>query len=76
MSKAGNGQYIEHEVVAQLNKKQDLRVSGSHRTIEILNAPHKKGDVGNGSKAKIDFLTKYVGYTKSFVADFKYTKYN
>jgi len=59
--------YVEHEVVNQLKKKNDLRIV--NKTIKILNQ-NGKGDIGIRSKGKIDFLTKYCGYQKSFVSSF------
>ena len=59
--------YVEHEVVNQLKKKNDLRIV--NKTIKILNQ-NGKGDIGIRSKGKIDFLTKYCGYQKLFVSSF------
>lgn len=59
--------YIEHEVVAQLNKKSDLRIIGK----QIQELKEGKGDVGNGTRGKIDFLVKVHGYNHFFVRDFK-----
>jgi hypothetical protein len=59
--------YKEEEVVAQLNRKSDLRIEGR----QIKQLSQGKGDVGHGSKGKIDFLTKYCGYVHFYVKDFK-----
>lgn len=59
--------YSEDQVVQQLNKKADIRIVGK----QIQELKEGKGDVGNGSKGKIDFLIKYCGYIHMFVKDFK-----
>jgi hypothetical protein len=59
--------YVEHEVVSQLSKKADIRISGK----QIQELSEGKGDVGNGSKGKIDFLVKYCGYTHFYVKNFR-----
>lgn len=61
--------YEEKEVVAQLKKKHDLRIEG--RMIQELTRKFSKGDVGNKSNGKIDYLTRYCGYTHVFVDSFK-----
>lgn len=58
--------YVEHEVVYQLNKKADIRIVGK----QIQELKDGKGDVGNGSKGKIDFLVKYCAYVHTFVSKF------
>lgn len=60
--------YSEYEVVDQLNKKADIRITGS--TIQILYGNASKGDVGIKSKGKIDFLIHYCGYRKTYVKKF------
>lgn len=60
--------YEESKVVEQLNRKADLRVVGK----QIQHLKDGKGDVGNGTKGKIDFLTKYCGYTYFYVSSFKH----
>jgi hypothetical protein len=59
--------YVEHEVVAELNRKADLRIVNK----QIQELKDGKGDVGNGSRGKIDFLVKFCGYVHFFVKDFK-----
>lgn len=63
--------YQEHEVVAQLSKKNDIQFEG--HIIEIL-AHNGKGDIGIKSKGKIDFLTNYKGYVSVRVAKFSKSK--
>lgn len=61
--------YVEHQVIAELDRKADLRVVG--KQIQEITGDRAKGDVGNGTKGKIDFLVKYCGYTHFYVKDFK-----
>lgn len=63
--------YEETSVVHALNQKHDCRVSGANKKIEILKEPNGKGDIGNKSKGKIDFLSKYCGYQVIFVTSFR-----
>jgi hypothetical protein len=58
-------EYSEDEVVRILSKKSDARVDTSRKVITIICEGNKsyRGDLGNGSKGKIDFLTKFCGYT-------------
>jgi len=60
--------YTEEGVLAQLKRKSDLRVVDK----KILQLREGKGDVGNGTKGKISFLTKYCGYIHIFVDEFKH----
>lgn len=60
--------YVEDTVVRDLNKKSDLRIMGK----QIQELRQGKGDVGNGTKGKIDFLVKFCGYTHFYVKDFKH----
>lgn len=62
-----NKGYVEHEIVAQLNKKSDLRIVGK----QIQELKEGRGDVGNGTRGKIDFLVNYCGFNHFFVRDFK-----
>ena len=62
--------YDEIQVVKALNQKHDCRVNSAHKKIEIIKDPHGKGDLGNKSKGKIDFLLNYCGYQRSFVSSF------
>lgn len=55
--------YQEHEVVYSLNKKHDVKVSGTHKQVFLLHGHQAVGDLGNKSKGKIDFLRKYCGYS-------------
>lgn len=61
--------YVEHQVVAILSKKHDLRIIGN--VIQELLPPASKSDVGIRSRGKIDFLKKYCGYRFKYVKDFK-----
>lgn len=58
--------YDERKVVNELTKKADIRITGK----QILELRDGKGDVGNASRGKIDFLVKYCGYTYSHVNKF------
>lgn len=60
--------YNEYEVVMKLQKKHDIRIK--ERTIIILYGNSSKGDIGIGSKGKIDFLMRYCGYTRFFTTKF------
>lgn len=51
----------EDEVIRSLSSKNDIRIS--KKIIEILIGPKRKGDLGNKSWGKIDFLTNYCGYS-------------
>jgi hypothetical protein len=59
----------EEEVLRDLRKKKDCKVSGNH--IFILSGKGKNkprtNDLGNGSWGKIDFLVNHKGYFRSFV---------
>jgi len=59
--------YTEDEVLAKLKRKSDLRVVGK----QIQELKEGKGDVGIGTKGKIDFLVNYCGYIHIYVNDFK-----
>lgn len=61
--------YSEDEVLQALKKKHDLRIAG--KQIQQLDGPGAKGDIGNGTKGKIDFLIKWCGYNHFYVKDFK-----
>lgn len=66
--------YLENEVVTQLKKKSDLRIIGK-QIQELMRDPPEggtlsKGDVGIGSRGKIDFLVKYCGYAHFHVVKF------
>lgn len=66
MEKVNKG-YTEDQVLLALRRKADLRVVGK----QIQQLKEGKGDVGNGTRGKIDFLLKYCGYTHFYVKDFK-----
>lgn len=51
--------YTEEEVLRSLSKKNSVQVNKSQSTINIST---NKGDLGNGSWGKIDYLTKVHGY--------------
>lgn len=59
--------YQEYDIVAQISKKADLRVVGK----QIQQLRDGKGDIGNGTKGKIDFLVKWCGYTHFYVNNFR-----
>lgn len=58
--------YNEEDVVKTLDKKSDIRIFGK----QVQELKEGKGDVGNGSRGKIDFLVRYCGYTHVFVNSF------
>lgn len=64
-----NKNYREYEVADQLGKKHDLRIEG--KTIYELLPPASKGDVGIGSRGKMDFLKRHCGYRHMYVKEFK-----
>lgn len=64
-----NRGYVEHEIVNQLNRKADLRIIG--KQIQELTDERAKGDVGNSTKGKIDFLVNFCGYSHFYVKEFK-----
>ncbi len=62
--------YRIDEVLASLNRKNDAKVIGGTVYILADSSPIKKNDLGNGSWGKIDYLTKYQGYSISRVKSF------
>jgi hypothetical protein len=60
MSKENKG-YSESRVLSQLSKKNDINISG--KRIIWNQGGNSKGDVGIGSRGKIDFLRNYCGYS-------------
>lgn len=66
--------YKEDEVLSQLRKKHDVRIT-PEKEILVLNGKSNKGqfqkkdDLGNGSWGKIDFLVKHCGYRQMFVSE-------
>lgn len=64
----------EDEVLFQLRKKHDVRVT-QNKEVLVLNGKSNKGqfqpqhDLGNGSWGKIDFLINHCGYRQKFVAE-------
>lgn len=62
--------YNEDTVVAQLNKKADLNVNQQTRTIQELEPPYSRRDVGIKSRGKIDFLCGYKDYSHFYVKKF------
>lgn len=66
MDKENKG-YSEEGVLLALRRKADLRVVGK----QIQQLKEGKGDVGNGTRGKIDFLIKHLGYSHFYVKDFK-----
>ncbi len=67
MEKKNKG-YTEEGVIASLRKKSDVRILGK----QIQQLREGKGDIGNGSRGKIDFLVKYCGYAHFYVKEFKH----
>lgn len=57
--------YNEYEVVKSLSKKNDLFIDTRKRVVYHLK--EGKGDVGVGSKGKIDYLCNYQDYHEIFV---------
>lgn len=68
MEKKNKG-YTEEQVLYSLRKKNDIRVVG--KQIQELSSDRAKGDIGNGTRGKIDFLVKYHGYAHFYVNEFK-----
>ena len=64
-----NKNYDEYITVQQLDKKHDLKILGN--TIQELNPPASKGDVGIKSRGKMDFLKKHRRYRHLYVDTFK-----
>lgn len=64
--------YTEEGVLTALRRKSDIRVVG--KQVQQLSGAKQppKGDVGNGTKGKIDFLIRYCGYTHFYVDEFKH----
>lgn len=60
--------YTEDGILAQLRRKSDIRVVGK----QIQQLIQGKGDIGHGTKGKIDFLVNYCNYIHFFVEDFKF----
>lgn len=59
--------YTEDQVLRSLKSKADLRIVGK----QIQELKNGKGDIGNGTRGKIDFLVKYCGYVYFTVDSFK-----
>lgn len=66
--------HTQESALRTLGQKNDLRIRGSKILIltdrvwdnkkgEYVDNPRKKHDIGNKSWGKIDFLTKYYGYS-------------
>jgi len=79
--KGKKSKYSESEVLASLDRKQDVKISG--RTILLLSREvwsdklkglienrERKNDLGNGSYGMIDFLVNHRGYNKNRVNEF------
>lgn len=60
--------YTEAGVLIDLKKKSDVRVNGKY----IYQLIAGKGDVGNRTLGKIDYLVKYCGYMHLMVNEFKH----
>lgn len=59
--------YQEHEVIKSLSQKRDLILNVGTKNIQMFYGIRSVGDVGIKSKGKIDFLTKYCGWTRTYV---------
>ncbi len=64
-----NRGYTEDQVLNALRRKNDIRVVG--KQVQELNSDKAKGDIGNKTRGKIDFLLNYCGYTHFYVSEFK-----
>lgn len=64
----GEGKYTELQVVEQLQRKADIRISGNN--VMIMSGDRAKGDIGIKSRGKIDFLVNHCGYFYTFVKAF------
>ncbi len=62
--------FNEAVVIEQLQKKADIQITSHNKHIQELKRERSKGDVGIKSKGKIDFLTRYKGWTHSYVESF------
>lgn len=60
--------YDEDEVLRILAKKADINIDKNMKVVQVLR--EGKGDVGNGSWGKIDFLVNYRGWKSMRVNDF------
>jgi len=71
------------EVLNSLNKKRDCKVDTENKVVEVLKLkvhdknslelidnPKAKFDLGNGSWGKLDYLKNHMGYTILFVGQF------
>lgn len=65
-----NKNYVEEEVVFQLNNKHDIRIAPMSKQIQELQPPYAKGDTGIHSRGKIDFLINHKGYVHFYVSKF------
>jgi hypothetical protein len=59
-------QHTEDEVLIILKKKHDVHINRNNKSIHVNTLDNPKNDLGNGSWGKIDFLTKYCGYSISY----------
>lgn len=72
--------YTKDEVLKSLFKKKDLQVRDTtiillkntvlNQKDELVKNPAKKGDIGNGTKGKIDYLTNYCDYSIRYIDKF------
>lgn len=76
-------EHDEYSVLNSLKKKNDVRVTGmlvqvlkreiwSERSECLIPNPSWRGDVGNGSWGKIDYLVNHCGYAKLSVGKFSF----
>lgn len=61
--------YSEDEVLRTLSLKKDVRIDARTKTMQLLHhtSKDKVNDLGNTSWGKIDFLTKYCGYSSVYL---------
>lgn len=64
-SKIGHNEW---QVLKSLQKKHDISIDG--RIIKVLWGKEAKGDIGNKTKGKIDYLSHYHGYHVTFTRHF------
>jgi len=76
-------EHNEANVLLSLRRKSDIYVKGtlvqilkarvwSDKVNDMIDNPGHRGDVGNGSWGKIDFLVNHCGYAKIMVGRFSF----
>ena len=63
-------QYSENEVLAALNRKNDISINFSTKTIYHLIGEKAQNDCGNGTWGKIDYLVHHLNYSLVHVSEF------